>query len=79
MPEPAKLVLIDGHALVYRAYFALPSTMATREPTVSRPWKLEMSIPSMRRGRCARPRSRCSKGICQPPISGLRISPQIYL
>jgi DNA polymerase-1 len=29
MPEPAKLVLIDGHALVYRAYFALPSTMAT--------------------------------------------------
>ena len=29
MAEPAKLVLIDGHALVYRAYFALPSTMAT--------------------------------------------------
>lgn len=29
MAEPAKLVLIDGHALVYRAYFALPSDMAT--------------------------------------------------
>ncbi len=29
MADPAKLVLIDGHALVYRAYFALPSTMAT--------------------------------------------------
>jgi DNA polymerase-1 len=29
MAEPTKLVLIDGHALVYRAYFALPSTMAT--------------------------------------------------
>jgi DNA polymerase-1 len=29
MSDPAKLVLIDGHALVYRAYFALPSTMAT--------------------------------------------------
>jgi DNA polymerase-1 len=29
MGKPAKLVLIDGHALVYRAYFALPSTMAT--------------------------------------------------
>jgi DNA polymerase-1 len=31
MAEPAKLVLIDGHALVYRAYFALPSTMATAQ------------------------------------------------
>jgi DNA polymerase-1 len=31
MAEPAKLVLIDGHALVYRAYFALPSTMATSQ------------------------------------------------
>jgi DNA polymerase-1 len=29
MAKPTKLVLIDGHALVYRAYFALPSTMAT--------------------------------------------------
>ncbi len=29
MADPAKLVLIDGHALVYRAYFALPTTMAT--------------------------------------------------
>ncbi len=29
MADPAKLVLIDGHALVYRAYFALPSNMAT--------------------------------------------------
>ena len=29
MAEPKKLVLIDGHALVYRAYFALPSDMAT--------------------------------------------------
>ena len=29
MADPAKLVLIDGHALVYRAYFALPSGMAT--------------------------------------------------
>jgi DNA polymerase-1 len=29
MADPAKLVLIDGHALVYRAYFALPSDMAT--------------------------------------------------
>jgi DNA polymerase-1 len=29
MVDPAKLVLIDGHALVYRAYFALPSDMAT--------------------------------------------------
>ena len=31
MAEPGKLVLIDGHALVYRAYFALPSTMATSQ------------------------------------------------
>ena len=31
MADPAKLVLIDGHALVYRAYFALPSTMATSQ------------------------------------------------
>jgi DNA polymerase-1 len=31
MASPAKLVLIDGHALVYRAYFALPSTMATAQ------------------------------------------------
>ncbi len=31
MADPAKLVLIDGHALVYRAYFALPSTMATAQ------------------------------------------------
>ena len=29
MTRPAKLVLIDGHALVYRAYFALPSDMAS--------------------------------------------------
>jgi DNA polymerase I len=29
MADPAKLVLIDGHALVYRAYFALPAEMAT--------------------------------------------------
>ncbi len=29
MADPAKLVLVDGHALVYRAYFALPSSMAT--------------------------------------------------
>ncbi len=29
MADPAKLVLIDGHALVYRAYFALPPSMAT--------------------------------------------------
>ena len=29
MAVPAKLVLIDGHALVYRAYFALPVEMAT--------------------------------------------------
>ena len=29
MANPAKLVLIDGHALVYRAYFALPPSMAT--------------------------------------------------
>jgi DNA polymerase-1 len=29
MADPGKLVLIDGHALVYRAYFALPSSMAT--------------------------------------------------
>lgn len=29
MADPTKLVLIDGHALVYRAYFALPSDMAT--------------------------------------------------
>jgi DNA polymerase-1 len=29
MADPPKLVLIDGHALVYRAYFALPSGMAT--------------------------------------------------
>lgn len=35
MSVPAKLVLIDGHALVYRAFFALPSDMATSrgEPT----------------------------------------------
>ncbi len=29
MATPAELVLIDGHALVYRAYFALPTDMAT--------------------------------------------------
>ncbi|MBN1136958.1 MAG: DNA polymerase I [Anaerolineae bacterium] len=29
MAEPAKLVLIDGHALIYRAYFALPQDMST--------------------------------------------------
>ena len=29
MADPAKLVLIDGHALIYRAYFALPPDMAT--------------------------------------------------
>ena len=29
MAEPGKLVLIDGHALVYRAYFALPPTLMT--------------------------------------------------
>jgi DNA polymerase-1 len=29
MPERPKLVLIDGHALVYRAFFALPPTLAT--------------------------------------------------
>ncbi len=29
MAEPAKLVLIDGHALIYRAYFALPQEMST--------------------------------------------------
>jgi DNA polymerase-1 len=29
MVDLPKLVLIDGHALVYRAYFALPTTMAT--------------------------------------------------
>lgn len=35
MAKPAKLVLIDGHALVYRAWFALPQEMATSrgEPT----------------------------------------------
>ena len=31
MAEPDKLVLIDGHALVYRAYFALPPTMRTAQ------------------------------------------------
>jgi DNA polymerase-1 len=31
MAEPDKLVLIDGHALVYRAYFALPPTMRTSQ------------------------------------------------
>ena len=31
MVEPDKLVLIDGHALVYRAYFALPPTMRTAQ------------------------------------------------
>jgi DNA polymerase-1 len=31
MSEPTKLVLIDGHALVYRAYFALPPEMATSQ------------------------------------------------
>jgi len=25
MPEPERLVLVDGHALIYRAFFALPS------------------------------------------------------
>jgi DNA polymerase-1 len=29
MADSSRLVLIDGHALVYRAYFALPSNMAT--------------------------------------------------
>jgi len=29
MADPKKLVVIDGHALVYRAYFALPADMAT--------------------------------------------------
>lgn len=33
--RPAKLVLIDGHALVYRAYFALPTSMATSSGEVT--------------------------------------------
>ena len=35
MAEPRKLVVIDGHALAYRAYFALPADLATSrgEPT----------------------------------------------
>jgi DNA polymerase-1 len=35
MAGPGKLVLIDGHALVYRAYFALPATMATAHGEVT--------------------------------------------
>ena len=31
----AKLLLIDGHSLAYRAFFALPSDMATRTGTVT--------------------------------------------
>ncbi|MDY7042370.1 MAG: hypothetical protein SVX38_16060, partial [Chloroflexota bacterium] len=30
MPPKNKLVLIDGHALAYRAFHALPPTMSTR-------------------------------------------------
>jgi len=33
--RPAKLVLIDGHALVYRAYFALPTSMSTSNGEVT--------------------------------------------
>ena len=35
MAEPRKLVVIDGHALAYRAFFALPTDLATSrgEPT----------------------------------------------
>ena len=29
MSDPSQLVLMDGHALVYRAYFALPTGLAT--------------------------------------------------
>ena len=31
----AKLLLIDGHSLAYRAFYALPSDMATRPGTVT--------------------------------------------
>ena len=35
MADPAKLVLIDGHALIYRAYFALPQDMSTSHGEVT--------------------------------------------
>ncbi|HNS50300.1 MAG TPA: DNA polymerase I [Anaerolineae bacterium] len=33
--KPARLVLIDGHALVYRAFFALPTSLATSSGEVT--------------------------------------------
>ena len=33
--EPRRLFLLDGHSLAYRAFFALPPTLATSSGTVT--------------------------------------------
>jgi DNA polymerase-1 len=35
MPSMAKLLLLDGHSLAYRAFFALPTDLATKSGTVT--------------------------------------------
>ena len=35
MPPMAKLLLLDGHSLAYRAFFALPTDLATKAGTVT--------------------------------------------
>ena len=35
MPAMAKLLLLDGHSLAYRAFFALPTDLATKDGTVT--------------------------------------------
>ena len=35
MPVMAKLLLLDGHSLAYRAFFALPTDMATASGAVT--------------------------------------------
>src|SRR4029450_12288420 len=35
MPPMAKLLLLDGHSLAYRAFFALPTDLATKNGTVT--------------------------------------------
>src|SRR4051794_17453937 len=35
MPAMAKLLLLDGHSLAYRAFYALPTDLATKNGTVT--------------------------------------------
>ncbi len=33
MANPERLILVDGSALIYRAYYAIPATFKTSVPT----------------------------------------------